>query len=136
MSAPKKSAAREIVSSRLLILQSKRLMLSSAQRRLDKTGLDSIKERVDRLRAETESAQHSYRVAMLAFGSPEHMDYWIVAYGRLIDIGNKLAKKLRHAVVELPATERYEASTDVEMLEDIVGRWSDSMRAAMARSVA
>ena len=129
-------AAREIVTSRLLILQSKRLMLTSAQRRLDQHGLDSMRHRVERLRTETDMAQYSYRLAMLNYGSPAHIDYWVVAYGKLIEMASALSGKLRDSVVGLPPAERFQASADVEMLEEIMDHWAASMRKAMARSVA
>jgi hypothetical protein len=128
--------ARGILNSKLLIIQSKRLMLVLAERRLEETGLESMRRRVDKLRAETEVAQYNYRAAMLSYGSPEYVDYWIVAYSRLAEMGHILARKMRDAVVDLPAVERYQASADVEMLEEMVGRWSASMRVAMTKSVA
>jgi hypothetical protein len=132
----KGEAAREVIQSRLLILQSKRLMLNSLVRRLEETGLDSLRQRVEVLRLEAEMAQHEYRSSVLTYGSPEMIDYWIVAYSRLIEMGNTLATRLRDAVTDLPLSERYQASADVEMLEGIVERWQESMRLAMAKSVA
>lgn len=132
----KESTSRGLINSRLLVLQSKRLLLSSAQRRLDDTGMDSMRQRVDTLRHEADMAQHVYRSTVLAVGSPENLDYWIVAYSKLIEMGNTLATKLRSAVVDLPLSERYQASADVEMLEEIVNRWQESMRHEMAKSVA
>ncbi|HKW72718.1 MAG TPA: hypothetical protein VJQ08_07820 [Candidatus Dormibacteraeota bacterium] len=62
--------AGAIISLRLLIRQSKRLLLSSTQRRFDVLGLDALRQRVERLRFETDMAQHAYRATMLACGSP------------------------------------------------------------------
>jgi propanediol dehydratase small subunit len=132
----KKQAAQEIITSRLLVLQSKRLMLNTTQRRLDESGLDSLRSRVETLRMEADHAQHLYRSTLLAYGSPEHAEYWVVAYSRLIEMGNALKVRLHDAVLDLPLSERYQASADVEMLEEIVARWHESMRAAMTRSVA
>ena len=127
---------RQVVNGRLLVLQSKRLLLISSERRLNQSGPDSLRGRVERLRAETATAQYNYREAMLRWGSPQLDDYWPVAYGRLIEMGSSLSGKLRSSIDDLPPDERYEVSTDVEMLEKMVGRWSKSMRAAMAASVA
>jgi hypothetical protein len=132
----KKQAGQEIITSRLLVLQSKRLMLNSTQRRLDESGLDSLRNRVETLRLEADHAQHLYRSSLLDYGSPELAEYWVVAYSRLIEMGNALKVRLRDAVLDLPLSERYQASADVEMLEEIVARWHESMRAAMTRSVA
>jgi hypothetical protein len=127
---------RQLVTGRLLVLQSKRLLLSSSERRLNETRFESLRGRVERLRVETAMAQYNYRESMLRWGTPDMHDYWPTAYGRLIEMGTLLSDRLRGAVEELPVEERFEVSTDVEMLESMVRRWSDSKRAAMASSVA
>jgi hypothetical protein len=132
----REESSRDIVTTRFLILQSKRLMLTLVQRRLDESGLDSLRRRVEILRAETDIAQHAYQATMLEYGSPDQIEYWTIAYGRLIEMGSMLANRLRDAVIDLPLSERYQASADVEMLEDIVEHWQESMRSAMAKSVA
>jgi hypothetical protein len=128
-------AAEALIGSRLMILQSKRLMLTSARRRLEESGIESLRQRVEHLSVETEQAQHAYRRTMLGFGSPDRPEYWLVAYGRLIDAGSALVGRLRRAADDLPAAERYQVSTDVEMLEGIIDQWSRSMRATMAEAV-
>lgn len=128
--------ARAIVSSRLLILQTKRLLLNSSQRRFDALGLDTLRQRVERLRLETDLAQHAYRATMLAYGSPAHADYWLVAYARLIEMGRALTSKLRDSAMSLAPAERYQASADVEMLETLIERWTEEMHRSMAEAVA
>jgi hypothetical protein len=130
-----RSAADALIGSRLMILQSKRLMLTSATRRLETSGLESMRERVTNLRVETNQAQHAYRRIMLGFGSPEQPEYWLVAYGRLIDAGSALVGKLRRAAHDLPPPERYQVATDVEALEGIIEQWTESMRASMGEAV-
>lgn len=125
-----------LVSASLLILQSKRLMLSSAQRRLESTGLEELRGRVAELRVEAEHAQHRYRSAVLAFGSPAKTDYWLVVYGQLIEKGGVLSTRLRKSTSRLPLRERYEASADIEVLEEIMKTWTDSMRRTMSAAVA
>ena len=68
--------------------------------------------------------------------SPERHEYWLVAYGRLIDMGGALITRLRDAAADLPYDERYAASTDVEMLESILEHWTESMRTSMSAGVA
>lgn len=128
--------SRQLVMGRLLVLQSKRLMLASAERRLGDHENEHLRERVDRLRTDTHAAQHEYRSTMIQCGSPEHRDYWPIAYGRLVEKGMALAFRLRKSIVELPPGDRYEASTDIEMVEAMVDSWTDSMRTAIAASVA
>lgn len=129
-------AAQDIIQSRLLILQSKRLMLSSQERRLVDHDTEAGRERVQRLRAQTETAQHRYRMAILGWGSPDTADYWVMAYSRLIGMASALVSKLRDATIDLPAAERYEVASDVEMLEIILEKWTELMRSSMAGAVA
>jgi hypothetical protein len=128
--------ADTLISARLLILQSKRLMLSSLQRRLEGSGIDSLRKRVERLKAETERAQFRYRSTVLAIGSPRHYDYWPVAYSRMIEMGNILCSRLRDAMADLAPADRFVASTDVEALEHLVAGWRESMVASMRSAVA
>lgn len=125
-----------IITARLLILQSKRLMLASLERRLADTRLQQLRDRADALKGEAAAAHHNYKTAMLRYGAPDHAGYWLVAYTRLVEVGNALTKQLTTAAAELPANEQYEVSTDIEMLERIVGRWREGVREAMAESVA
>lgn len=132
----KRQAADHIVRSRLLILQSKRLMLNTLQRRLKEHGYDVLKVRVAKLRSETATAQHLYRSSMLSWGSPQNPDYWLVAYGRLIEVGNVVVDRLRDATDQLPPAERYQVSADVEMLEHMISKWTEVMRESMSAAVA
>lgn len=125
-------AAPMIVSARLMILQSKRLMLSSLERRLEDSTHSAPRERVERLREETARAQNVYRSSLVTFGSPENADYWPAAYNLLIETGTILTTKLRSAVQELPPAQRYEVATDVQALEYIIDGWTKSMRSAIA----
>ena len=126
----------QIITGRLLVVQSKRLILNSLERRLEETGNDAMRERVDHLRLEAAEAQHKYKTSMLHWGTPDYADYWTVAYSRLVDMGGALTRKLSASIDALPPDEQYEAAIDIEMLERIVRRWGDSVRDAMAESVA
>ena len=128
----RRETADSIIMSRLLILQSKRQMLKVAIGRFDRSADEEMRRRVERLRREIDSAQHNYRSTVLMFESPERNEYWLVAYGRLIDMGGALIAKLHDAASDLPADERYAACTDVEMLESIIEGWTESLRTSMA----
>jgi len=128
--------AHDIVTSRLLILQSKRLILRCKQKWLDANGEEWLRLEVEQMCLEAEDAQHRYRTTMLAWGSPEFQDYWLIAYARLIEMGSVLTTRLREATTQLPLGERYQVSADVEMLEDIVSNWTESLREEMAAAVA
>ena len=121
-----------IITARLLVLQSKRLLHTSALRRLDRSPDERRRSIADRTRFEIDCAQNSYRSTILNFESPDSHEYWLVAYGRLIAMGGSLISRLRNAVPDLPADERFAASTDVEELEAIIGGWTEAMRTSMA----
>jgi len=126
----------QLITSRLLILQSKRLMLHSLQRRQDEGSRAELNERIEALQVQAERAQHAYRTYVLNWGTTRSSDYWVVAYSRLIEMGNALTTKLREATNDLAPAERYQVSADVEMLEEIVAAWGESLRTVMTTAVA
>lgn len=133
----RRDVADQIIMSRLLVMQAKRLVLTSAQLRAKMyEGESQLEGNVVRLSRETEAANHAYRTAVLNLGSPDDRDYWVVAYGRLIDVGRTLAHRLRKATADLPPAERYEVSADAEMLEEVVAGWTGSMHRLMRESTA
>jgi hypothetical protein len=120
-----------VVASRLQVLQSKRLMLASNERRLRVHKIESFRDRVAHLHAELERAQAAYRSAVLRWGTPKRADYWPVAYARLIELADNLAAKLRVGTADLPPERRFELAVEVEVVEDLIGAWRDSLRQAM-----
>ncbi len=130
-------AAQEIIASRLLIVQAKRLLLSSAYRRRVHLDNESTPRAViERLESELERADRRYRMAVLEHASPESADYWIIVYARLLEVGEDLTEKMRSAAVELPPGARFEVSTDIEALQLILERWNASMKKSMVEAVA
>jgi hypothetical protein len=120
-----------LISARLLMLQSKRLILATLERRLRLRPRDSMRARVDHMRHETAAAHKNYCTTVLNFGSSDMPEYWPAAYGRLVDTADQLTNKLRTVAGELPSRERYEVATEVEMLETLLEGWRTSIRAAM-----
>lgn len=126
------AAARCMITSRLLILESKRLMLSSLHRRLKLAGSKGeMAQRLEYFRAETQRAQQAYNSSVAKFGSPDSNEFWLVAYGRLISQGGNLVSKLQLAAPSLSPTDQMEVATDVDGLEMIIEGWSRSMRRSM-----
>jgi hypothetical protein len=60
----------------------------------------------------------------------------LIAYSRLIEMGNALTTKLRSSAPGLPEDERYELRADMEMLEGIVEGWTESKRRSMTVALA
>ncbi|HVH62454.1 MAG TPA: hypothetical protein VNA65_02525 [Candidatus Dormibacteraeota bacterium] len=130
-------ANRHTITSRLLILQSKRLMLNSVHRRLISLPSEpQVLALLDYFRAETQRAQHAYHSTVLKFGSPEDSDFWVIAYSRLVTRGGNLIAKLQRAAPSLPPAAQAEVANDVVALEKIVEGWTESMRRSMVRAVA
>ena len=120
-----------LISARLLMLQSKRLILATLERRLRVRPAESLRARVDHMRHETENAQEHYSTSMLRWGSPETPQYWPVAYGRLIDTADRLSTRLRRVTADLPSGDRYQLATEVEMVEALAEQWRSSIRASI-----
>jgi len=130
-------AAQEIIASRFLIVQAKRLLLSSAYRRhLHLENRSTARDVIERLESELDRADRRYRTAVLEHASPSSSDYWIIVYARLLEVGEDLTEKMRTASVELPPGARFEVSTDIEALQLILERWNASMKKSMAQAVA
>jgi len=125
-----------IITSRLLVLQSKRLMLAATERALQGSNAAGVRRRIEELRIETDAAQDRYRSAILAWASTEDIDYWVIAYSRLIEKGNVIVKKMREANLVLPPSERYQISAEIETMEHLVEDWTESLRRSMAAAVA
>jgi hypothetical protein len=125
-----------IITSRLLVLQSKRLMLAATERVLQGSDAAPVRRRIEELRIETDAAQERYRSAILAWASTEDIDYWVIAYSRLIEKGNVIVKKMREANLVLPPSERYQVSAEIETMEHLVEDWTESLRRSMAAAVA
>jgi hypothetical protein len=120
--------AELLISARLLMLQSKRLLLAGMERRSKQKGRDSLRVEADRLREETKTAHEQYCSYVLRLGSPATPDYWPVAYGRLVETAAKLSAKLRGASTGLPPEERYQVAAEVEILETLAEEWRESIR--------
>ncbi len=129
---PVDSIAETLISARLLMLQSKRLILATLERRLRQRPIEELRDRVEHMRMETDHAQNGYSTSMLRWGSPATPDYWPVAYRRLVEMAEKLSAKLRRSAPDLPPAERYQLAAEVEMLEVLVDSWRESLRASMA----
>ena len=128
----KPNVARNLIMSRLLMVQSKRLVLASLERRAAGRDAEATRGRAEKLRAELEHANDNYRDTMLAFGTSGDPDYWLVVYGKLIETAGGLVERMHEQVPGLRSDRRYEVAGEIEMLEAFVGQWRESMRATIA----
>jgi hypothetical protein len=130
------TVAESIVTSRLLIVQSKRLMLSSAARRFRLHGGNSLGRRSEHFRADTARAHKSYQAAVLTWGRTTSHEFRIVAYTSLIVLAEKLVFELRGTIEGVAARDRVEMATEVEVLEDLIEEWRQSARPVATAAVA
>jgi len=123
--------AERLIWSRMLILQSKRLILASNQRRLQ-NGQPQLSDRVAKLQVEASQAQFSFRTAVLECGPEVSPQYWPVAYSRLVEVGEVLTAQLRGAAPNMStAADRYAMATEVEALEGFINGWRNTLQKSM-----
>lgn len=124
------SAGQKIVSARLLVMQSKRLLLASAERRLVATDPPARRALVERYRRDAEAAHATYREVVVRWAPIDSRQTLLVVYGNLIDGVTGLAAKLRRCAEQLPPADRMEVAVDIASLEAIIGRWRADMLSA------
>ena len=130
------AAGELIVMARLLVLQSKRMLLASGERRLEAGDGPGLRERCDRLRAAAEKAQQSYRKAVLDWGSPGTAQFLFAALATMIEGAEELAEKLRASLGELPAPDSMELRDDINRVEGVIRRWRATLMASVGEHVA
>jgi hypothetical protein len=121
---------------RLLVLQSKRLLLASHERRFRVREIKGVREAGERLRGEVDGAQTAYRSALVRLGSPATPGYWPAAYSHLIEQADHLSGRLRCAAGDTPQAGRYEIAVEVERLDQLIGEWRDSLRTSITEATA
>lgn len=125
-----------IVMSRLLVLQTRRLLLASSQKKLSATDADHLRLEVARLKEAAAKALEEYRRAVLDWASPETAQFSMVSYATMIDGLEELAARLRTSLIELPMQDRIDIDADLVRLDEIIGRWRASMLSSMTGPVA
>ena len=130
------TVSESVVTGRLLVLQSKRLMLASNERRFRKRKGEVLREAGERLRDDIDRAQRAYRSALVSLGTPRTPGYWPAAYSHLIDRADDLSGRLRSAAADSPQAGRYEIAVEVELLDQLIGEWRDSLRTSIVETTA
>lgn len=121
------SVSNSIVSSRMLILRSKLLMLGCAQRLFELTRDEDDLKRVEKLRTDLHSAETSFAAIETRTKSAGRSwnRSWI--YSNLIEVAKTSMAKVLERHRKQPAAEKFELATDLQMLEELVERWSAAM---------
>jgi len=124
-----------IVSSKLLVLQSKRLLLTNASVRRRMSGGEKS-EAEARLEDAVQKALERYNAAVLTWSSAMTPQYRMVAYNSLIGKAERLRTSLENPPGELPAADRREVRADRLALQVIIDGWRNIARASMTEAVA
>jgi len=124
-----------IVSSKLLVLQSKRLLLTNASVKRRMSGGEKS-EAEARLEGAVQSALERYNSAVLTWSSAMTPQYRLVAYNSLIGKAERLRAALANPPGELSADDRREVLADLRALQHIIDGWRDIARSSMAEAVA
>src|SRR5256885_16339325 len=121
-----------ILTSKYLVLQSKRMLLSRAQVHPG----DHAQVEVERLEKEVSGAHERYSAAVLRWGVPATAEYRLIAYASLIARGERLKAALAGSRDGLAPDDRREVMEDISTLERIIEGWRDVTRQSMAGAVA
>jgi hypothetical protein len=125
-----------IVSSKLLVLQSKRLLLTNAAVTRRLAGRETSEAEMARLEGAVQHALERYNSAVLTWASALTPQYRLVAYNSLIAKAERLRSSLENPPGELPAADRREVLADLSALQRIIDGWRNIARASMGEAVA
>jgi hypothetical protein len=128
--------AESIVASRQLIAQSKRLMLSSLERRSRLHGSDSLRKRADLCRDEMAVAHHTYRSAVLTWGESTSVEFRLIAYSSLASLAESLVVELLDTIGGRSAPDKVDLAIEIEGLQILIGQWRQKGRPALASTAA
>ncbi|HET7465868.1 MAG TPA: hypothetical protein VFL29_04325 [Candidatus Dormibacteraeota bacterium] len=120
-------AGEQIVMSRLLVLQSRRMMLASCLRRSQVANRPALTERVESLQGAADKAHADYKAAVLAWAHPETPQFWMVAYATMIENAESVVDELRTRSSELPISDRMLVERDATELKGIIKRWRSNL---------
>ena len=128
-----RSTAELIIASRLLTLQSRRILLATTARKLFFLGdEEELEKQVKSLEERTANAEREYKKAVLKWAQPETAQLWLVSYQQMIEEAENLAMHLRSSAAQLSGMDRAEISADVVRLDKVIERWREAMKPRIA----
>ena len=120
---------RLIVVSKMHVFESKLLLLQRARRQFLGTNAANDLEAVERQRTDLYRAEVAFRAGATnpaAFRSAKH-GLWM--YTRLVDRALVFRKRWTAICERMPAQDRFEVATDIQMLEDLIAQWRAKIQA-------
>lgn len=121
------STGELVVRSRLLVLQSKRILIASLARKLMHHDDPRLRARMREREDAADQAHIEYRKAVLAWASPDTAQFWLVSYQGMIEGAEELVAMLRGSARQLPDPDRTYMAADIIQLDQIIERWRENM---------
>lgn len=125
-----------LLSSYSTVLQSKRLILQSVQRRLADRPSEELQRRAARLEADIARVDAVRARLHLGQADVDDPGFWIDAYGLLIRRGEDLAGELRRHEPAPPGPAAESADVDLQLIDWQLVLWRRRLRAWMAQAAA
>ena len=129
------SSGDQVVAARMLVFQSKLLLMNTANRRFRRTNAERDLKRVEHVRAELHRAEAALRRIELEGHHWSSPDYWLAVYASLVERATDALDRMTTASYGRPAAERFESATDIQMLEELIAQWTSRMRAIQQAAI-
>lgn len=123
------SSGDQVVAARMLVFQSKLLLMNTANRRFRRTKAKRDLKQVEHLRAELHQAEAALRTTEVEGHLWSSPDFWLAVYASLVERATDALDRMTIASYGRPAAERFESATDIQMLEELIAQWTSRMRA-------
>ena len=123
---------RLVVVSKMLVFESKLLLLQRARRQFLGTNAANDLDRVERQRTDFHRAEVAFRAGSdnpRAFKSAKH-GLWM--YTRLVDRALATRKRWAAMCEAMPVEERFEVAADIQMLEELIAQWTAKIQSINA----
>ncbi|HKC20348.1 MAG TPA: hypothetical protein VKE27_12050 [Candidatus Dormibacteraeota bacterium] len=117
-----------IAESHALMFQSKLLLLNAADHSYRRSGIRKDLKRVEHFRSELHRTEASLRSTGLDELAPESSDFWLQIYAQLIDRATAALEGMTSAMSSREAADRFETTTDVRMLEELIVQWTSRIQ--------
>lgn len=121
------STGELIVRSRLLVLQSKRILIASVAKKLLFNEEPQLRALMRDREESADQAHRDYRKAVLEWASPETAQFWLVSYQGMIEGAEEYVALLRGSAKELPDPDRSYVEADIIQLDQIIERWRENV---------
>jgi hypothetical protein len=125
-----------LAAAHLRVLESRRLMLGSVERRLDDDPTQTpLQERRAGLLAEIERAERTHTLYALLARDTAEPSFWVHAYGRLIQLAARLEDEMTASAATAGATADAVRTADLPLIAASLRDWREQLRHWQVASV-